>query len=327
MVGARGLPAEILGLGPDRVDQAGRQRPRRRDPGGLEVLGEDRRGGAIGGADVRQPRRLGRLAHRVVVDHEVRHDPLGELRVAGPGLAVDQREVLVVAPLQVPQMRQLQLQAAHHLPVLGPPDHAAVGDRRPAPEAPPEDQRQHRGRRQGVRVGVVVGEYQPAGAGRSGFDLSGEGGESRPRLVARHRVRILASGPPPLRYTSRAFGRGRPHEKSAFPLPRIPERDAAVRARPRPRSARPSTASATRPRACCPAAVRRTLSRLPPGVLVVGRGGRRRGGPGVAASGGSATVSSASGSRACCSPRGSARPWEPPGSGSSGPFRSATRSG
>jgi hypothetical protein len=100
----------------------------------------------------------------VVVEHELRDPQVRQLVVAGPGLGVHQREGLVAAPGQVPQMRQLELEAAHHLAVLGAADQTAVGGGDPQAEAPGEQLGQERGGGQGVRVRVVVGEHQEAPA-------------------------------------------------------------------------------------------------------------------------------------------------------------------
>jgi hypothetical protein len=43
----------------------------------------------------------------MVVEDEVRHDALGELRVAGPGLAVDEREVVVMPSLRCLQVGEV----------------------------------------------------------------------------------------------------------------------------------------------------------------------------------------------------------------------------
>ena len=102
------------------------------------------------------------LARRVVVDDDVGHDVGRQLVVAGARLGVDQREVAIVLPAQVPDAAQPQMEHAHHLGVLGAPDDAAVADGGRDAVAALEDLRQRRRRGQRVGVGVVVGEDQPA---------------------------------------------------------------------------------------------------------------------------------------------------------------------
>ncbi len=174
LVRAGELATELAGLGADGVDQAGGEGVGDLDPARLEVLGQDRGGGTVLGADVEERAGLGGFAQRVVVDHHVGGHAGGQLMVAGVGLGVDQGEALEAAEVEASQMAWLEGQGTHHLAVLRSTDQTAVGHRRVAVKAAGEDARQDRRRHQGVGVRVVVREHQPAVTVGCGLDVGRE---------------------------------------------------------------------------------------------------------------------------------------------------------
>jgi hypothetical protein len=148
-------------------DQGGRQTARQADACLPRVLGHDGGGGAVLRAHVEVVRGVGRPAQRVVVDHQVGDNRLGQLVVAGARLRVDEGEMTVTGPVERAHVLQGEAKAAHHLAVLGPPDDAAVRDGRLAAERRAQDARQNGGRGQGVGIRIVVGEDQPGASRRA----------------------------------------------------------------------------------------------------------------------------------------------------------------
>ena len=190
--------------------------------GGLEagrqqIFADDGGGGAVVAADVDERRRLRRLAHRVVVDHQLGDDVVGELVVAGPRLGVDEGEAGVLLQAQVAQMAEAEAEGAHHRLVLGAADEAAVGEGHPLAEGAPQHPAEDRRRGQGVGVGVVVGEHQPAPVAPAARHPLLQLGEALPGQLGDHEGRDCTGGP-----GGRAGGRRSPYRgRGAAPGSRI----------------------------------------------------------------------------------------------------------
>ena len=122
-------------------------------PGGLEILGEDGRGGAVARPQVLE-RRVPAGALGVMVDHDVGLGHAQRRRVAEHArLHVHQREAVELVELGGRDRAHLDAERLHHGHVLGPRD-GAERDQRRGGRAPPEERAQGEARRDAVGVGV-----------------------------------------------------------------------------------------------------------------------------------------------------------------------------
>ena len=98
----------------------------------------------------------------MVIDHQVGLELGRQLVVAGARLGVHQGETLVALEAQVADVADLEVQAAHHLAVLGAADDAAVGGGGALLERAAQQVAEQDGRGEGVGIGVVVRQDEPA---------------------------------------------------------------------------------------------------------------------------------------------------------------------
>lgn len=125
-----------------------------------------------------------------MVDHQARHHVFGQRVVAGARLRVDEGEVPVLLEREVPHVGELEAQGPHHFAVLRPPHDAPVPERDLLLEVPEHLGQQGRGG-EGVRVGVVVREDQPAAGLLARRDVGFERRVPLPGNLADHARKIF----------------------------------------------------------------------------------------------------------------------------------------
>jgi hypothetical protein len=153
-VGVGDVARQVARVDLEAVVERGRDLLRHPQAGGLVILRQDGRRGAVGGADVGEAR-VAEVGRRMVVDDDVELD--GRVDLEEGGLGVDRRDDRLGSDELARELPHRDLDDVDHGGVLGPRELARVGDRGRARVARHE-LGEGVGRRDGVRVGVAPDE-------------------------------------------------------------------------------------------------------------------------------------------------------------------------
>jgi hypothetical protein len=164
-----GIAGEVERFGGNGVGEQGGQPLGNGHAGRHQVLGHDAGGVAPPGPDVEeQAAGVGRAGNRMMIHDRHRLDEIGHGHVAGPRRGIDENGRGL--PPRRPHLRDQPpgvTEVADELAVFGAGHHAAEHDLAAQPKHPLEQQLGGGGRREGIRVGIIMGnDEDPAPPGQ-----------------------------------------------------------------------------------------------------------------------------------------------------------------